>query len=138
MNIGFIGLGVMGRPMALHLCKAGYSVGVFARRPGAAATLVTSGATLSATPAELASTSDVVVTMVTATADVEEVLLGKHGVLTGARQGSVVIDMSTIEPQATRRIAAALQQRHVRMLDAPVTGGPARGRGSHAHHHGRW
>ena len=125
MNIGFIGLGVMGRPMALHLCEAGYSVGVYARRRGAADPLVAAGATVSATPAELASTSDVVVTMVTATVDVEEVLLGNDGVLSGARPGSVVIDMSTIAPQATRSIAAALEQRHVRMLDAPVTGGPA-------------
>ena len=125
MNIGFIGLGAMGRPMALHLCRAGYDVSVYARRPGVAAPLVAAGATLFATPAELASASDVVVTMVMATVDVEEVLLGDHGVLIGARQGSVVIDMSTIAPQATRRIATALQQRHVRMLDAPVTGGPA-------------
>ena len=125
MKIGFIGLGAMGRPMALHLCAAGYSVGVYARRAGAADPLVAAGATLSATPADLGSTSDVIVTMVTATADVEEVLLGDHGVLTGARPGSVVIDMSTIAPQATRSIAAALQQGGVRMLDAPVTGGPA-------------
>ena len=125
MNIGFIGLGAMGRPMALHLCRAGYDVSVYARRPGVAAPLVAAGATLFATPAELASASDVVVTMVMATVDVEEVLLGDHGVLIGARQGSVVIDMSTIAPQATRRIATALQQRHVRMLDAPVTGGSA-------------
>ena len=75
MNIGFIGLGVMGRPMALHLIKAGNSVSVYARRPAAAAPLAAAGATLCSTPAELASRSNVVVTMVTATADVEEVLL---------------------------------------------------------------
>ena len=125
MNIGFIGLGVMGRPMALHLLKAGDGVSVYARRPAAAAPLVAAGATLCATPAELASRSNIVITVVTATADVEEVLLGEHGVLTGARRGTIVIDMSTIAPQATRRIAAALQERQVRMLDAPVTGGPA-------------
>ena len=130
MDIGFIGLGVMGRPMALHLCNAGYSVGVYARRREAADALVAAGARLSATPAELASTSDVVITMVTATADVEEVLLGSDGVLSGARQGSVVIDMSTIAPQGTRNIAAALAERHVRMLDAPVTGGPAGAEGA--------
>lgn len=125
MNIGFIGLGVMGRPMALHLVKAGYSLCVYARRPEAAAPLVEAGAVSCATPAELASRSDVVITMVTATSDVEQVLLGKDGVLGGARPGTIVIDMSTIAPQATRRIAAVLAERQVRMLDAPVTGGPA-------------
>ncbi|HEY5618311.1 MAG TPA: NAD(P)-dependent oxidoreductase [Vicinamibacterales bacterium] len=125
MNIGFIGLGVMGRPMALHLLEAGYRLGVYARRPDSAAPLVTAGASFSSTPAELASQSDVVITMVTATADVEEVLLGNNGVLTGAKPGSTVIDMSTIAPQATERMAAALAAKQVRMLDAPVTGGPA-------------
>jgi 2-hydroxy-3-oxopropionate reductase len=125
MNIGFIGLGVMGRPMAAHLLEAGHSVSVYARRADAAASLVAAGATRCATPADLASRSNVVITMVTATSDVEEVLLGDHGVSSGARPGTVVIDMSTIAPQATRRIAAALGERQVRMLDAPVTGGPA-------------
>ncbi len=125
MNIGFIGLGVMGRPMALHLLEAGYPVSVYARRADAAAPLVAAGATRCAPPADLASRSNVVITMVTATSDVEEVLLGDHGVSSGARPGTVVIDMSTIAPQATRRIAAALGERQVRMLDAPVTGGPA-------------
>jgi len=111
--------------MALHLLEAGYRLGVYARRPDSAAPLVTAGASFSSTPAELASQSDVVITMVTATADVEEVLLGNNGVLTGAKPGSTVIDMSTIAPQATERMAAALAAKQVRMLDAPVTGGPA-------------
>ena len=125
MNIGFIGLGVMGRPMALHLLEAGYTLGVYARRQDAAAPLIAAGAFLSSTPAELASRSDVVITMVTATSDVEEVLLGENGVLAGARPGATVIDMSTIAPRPTQRIAAALGAKQVRMLDAPVTGGPA-------------
>jgi 2-hydroxy-3-oxopropionate reductase len=125
MRIGFIGLGVMGRPMALHLLRAGYPVRVYARRPEAAAPLVEAGASRAATPAELASQSAVVITMVTATTDVEQVLLGEHGVLSGAKPGTIVIDMSTIAPQATRRIAERLAERQVRMLDAPVTGGPA-------------
>ena len=125
MNVGFIGLGVMGRPMALHLVRAGYSVRVYARRPEATAPLVEAGAARSATAAELASQSDVVITMVTATSDVEEVLLGSDGVLDGAKPGTLVIDMSTIAPQATRRMAERLAARQVRMLDAPVTGGPA-------------
>ena len=124
MQIGFIGLGVMGRPMALHLLKAGHSLAVYARRPEAAASLAAAGATLAASPSELAARSDVVMTNVTATADVEEVLLGANGVVHGARPGTVVIDFSTISPQATRRIAAALAERQIDMLDAPVSGGP--------------
>jgi 2-hydroxy-3-oxopropionate reductase len=125
VNIGFIGLGVMGRPMAMHLVRAGYRVCVYARRPEAAAPLVTAGASAAATPAELVAQSDVVITMVTATKDVEEVLLGPGGVVTGGRPGTIAIDMSTIAPQATRRIAERLAERGMRMLDAPVTGGPA-------------
>jgi 2-hydroxy-3-oxopropionate reductase len=125
MRIGFIGLGVMGRPMALHLIRAGYALGVYARRPDAAAPLLAAGASRSETAAALASQSDVIITMVTATSDVEEVLLGVNGVVAGAKPGSTVIDMSTIAPQATVRIAAALAARQVRMLDAPVTGGPS-------------
>jgi 2-hydroxy-3-oxopropionate reductase len=125
MHIGFIGLSVMGRPMALHLVRAGHQVCVYARRPEAAAPLLEAGASRAESPAELASRSDVVITMVTATTDVEEVLLGPDGVLAGARPGAIAIDMSTIAPQATRRMAARLAERQVRMLDAPVTGGPA-------------
>ena len=125
MQIGFIGLGMMGRPMALHLVRAGHTVRVYARRTEGAAPLIAAGAVRCATSAELAAASDLVITMVTATADVEQVLLGETGVLAGARPGTIVIDMSTLAPQATRRIAAALAERRVRMLDAPVTGGPA-------------
>jgi len=125
MKIGFVGLGVMGRPMALHLLEAGYALRVYARRPNQAAPLIEAGASFSTTLADLASQSDVVITMVTATSDVEEVLLGPDGVLAGAKPGLTAIDMSTIAPQATMRIAAALAARQVRMLDAPVTGGPA-------------
>ena len=125
MRIGFVGLGVMGRPMALHLLEAGFALRVYARRPDQAAPLLEAGASFSTTLADLASQSDVVITMVTATSDVEEVLLGPGGVLAGARPGLTAIDMSTIAPQATVRIAAALAAKQVRMLDAPVTGGPA-------------
>ena len=124
MHIGFIGLGVMGRPMALHLLKAGHSLAVFARRPEAAASVTAAGATLASSPSELAARSDVVMTNVTTTADVEEVLLGANGVIHGARPGTIVIDFSTISPQATRRIATALADRNIAMLDAPVSGGP--------------
>jgi 2-hydroxy-3-oxopropionate reductase len=125
MDIGIIGLGVMGRPMASHLMKRGHRLNVHARRPEAAADVVAGGAVMYDTPAELAAHSEVVITMVTATGDVEEVLIGDRGVVEGARAGSVAIDMSTISPDATRQIASTLERRGIHMLDAPVTGGPA-------------
>jgi len=125
MRVGFIGLGVMGRRMARHVLDGGHELGVWARRAAATDPLVASGATARDTPAALAAQSDVVVTMVTGTRDVEQVLLGENGVIHGARPGTVVVDMSTISAAATRRMAAALADRDVQMLDAPVTGGPA-------------
>lgn len=125
MDIGLIGVGVMGRPMASHLMNKGHQLHVYARRPDAAPELVAGGASVHASPAQLASHSEVVITMVTTSSDVEEVLIGDRGVIRGARGGTVAIDMSTISPQATRRIASALQRRDIHMLDAPVTGGPA-------------
>jgi 3-hydroxyisobutyrate dehydrogenase len=85
--------------------------------------LAAAGAQVAANPAELAAASDIVITCVSDTPDVEQVILGEHGVIHGAHRGSLVIDMSTISPQATRRIAAALAERGVDMLDAPVSGG---------------
>jgi len=111
--------------MARHVLEGGHELGVWARRAAATDPLVASGATAHQTPAALAARSDVVVTMVTGTRDVEEVLLGENGVIHGARPGTVVVDMSTISAAATRRMAAALADRDVQMLDAPVTGGPA-------------
>lgn len=124
MRVGFIGLGVMGRPMALNLLRARHEVTVWARRPESAEPLVERGATAAASPAELAARCDVVFTMLTSTADVEHVLLGDDGVASGAAAGLVVIDTSTIDPSATRTIAAALAERGIEMLDAPVSGGP--------------
>ena len=125
MTVGLIGLGAMGRPMALRLLAAGHQLAVYARRPEAAAALVAAGATVHPTPAAVAGSCEVVITMVTGTADVEEVLLGPQGVAQGASQGSVAIDMSTVSPLGTRRVAAALAAQGVHMLDAPVTGGVA-------------
>ena len=124
MRVGCIGLGVMGRPMALNLLRAGHAVTVHARRAAAMEPLVEHGATPAATPAALAAGCEAVITMVTGTADVEAVLLGAEGVVQGARRGTVVIDMSTIDPGATRTMAAALAGRGIDMLDAPVSGGP--------------
>ena len=124
MRVGFIGLGAMGRPMALNLLRGRHEVTVYARRAASAAPLVERGAASAETPAALAAGCDVVFTMVTGTSDVEDVLLGDEGVAHGARRGAVAIDNSTIDPQATRRIAATLGERGIDMLDAPVSGGP--------------
>ena len=124
MRLGFIGLGTMGRPMAHHLMAGGHSMAFFARRPETAQSLTSVGAAACATPAAVAERSDVVFTMVTGTADVEQVVLGDNGIIRGAHSGSLVIDMSTIDPTATRSMATALAARGIDMLDAPVSGGP--------------
>ncbi|MDT3736466.1 MAG: NAD(P)-dependent oxidoreductase [Denitratisoma sp.] len=123
MKVGFIGLGVMGRPMALHLVRAGHELSVYARRAEAAQPLVDAGARRLATPAEVAAASEVVFTMVTTGADVEQVALGEAGILHGAKPGTVVVDMGTIPPGTARRIAAQLAARGIDTIDAPVSGG---------------
>lgn len=122
-NIGFIGLGIMGRPMARNLMKAGFQVVAHSRTVSKVDDLVAAGATPATSPADAAARCEVVITMVPDTPDVQSVLLGADGVIAGARPGLVVIDMSTISPAATREMAAALLQRGVTMLDAPVSGG---------------
>ena len=123
MKVGFIGLGVMGAPMAGHLLRAGHALAVWARRADSAAPLVAAGATQCPTPAELGRRSQVVFTMVTAGSDVEGVILGPDGLAAGLAPGSVVVDCSTIAPDAARRLAAHLAGRGVAFLDAPVSGG---------------
>ncbi|MBT5874209.1 MAG: NAD-binding protein [Candidatus Latescibacteria bacterium] len=122
-RIGFIGLGIMGKPMCRNLMKAGFSCTINTRTASKADELVAEGATWAGTPKEVASQSDVIVTIVTDTPDVERVLLGDGGVIEGASAGSVVIDMSTISPSTTRDMSAALEAKGVDMLDAPVSGG---------------
>lgn len=122
-RIGFIGLGIMGRPMAGHLRKAGYEVTVWNRTRSKAADLVKAGARWAESPAEVASRSDITITMVADTPDVLQVILGPDGVLQGVHPGAIVVDMSTISPAATREIARALTGRGAEMLDAPVSGG---------------
>jgi 2-hydroxy-3-oxopropionate reductase len=123
MNIGFIGLGAMGRPMALHLLKAGHALSIYTRRAEAAQPLVEAGAVRRPTPAEVAAHSEIVFTMVTSSEDVAEVALGEHGLIHGAKPGSVLVDMSTIAPGMARHVAARLAERGIEMLDAPVSGG---------------
>ena len=124
-KVGIIGLGAMGAPMARRLLLAGHAVTVFARRAEAMAPLISAGAAGAATPAEVASRSDVTITMVIDAHAVEEVVLGPRGIVEGAAPGSVVVDHSTIDPDAARRIAASLKARRIDMLDAPVSGGAA-------------
>ncbi|HEY8449229.1 MAG TPA: NAD(P)-dependent oxidoreductase, partial [Bacillota bacterium] len=122
-RIGFIGLGLMGQGMARNLLKAGYPLTVWNRTASKQEPLVAAGAQAAANPREVAERSDVVITIVSDTPDVEQVILGEGGVIEGARPGLVVIDMSTISPAATRAIAARLAARGADMLDAPVSGG---------------
>lgn len=120
MKVGFIGLGVMGRPMALHLQRAGHELHVWARRPTSVAGLP---ATLHATPAELGRACAVVFTVITSSADVEAVALGADGLIAGMAPGAVLVDCSTIAPDVARRIADELGRKGIAMLDAPVSGG---------------
>ncbi len=130
-RIGFIGLGIMGAGMAANVLRAGFPLTVWNRTRPKTEPLVAAGASVAATPAELAATSDIIITCISDTPDVEAVILGQQGVIHGVGPGSLVIDMSTISPAATRQIASALAKRNVAMLDAPVSGGSegaARGR----------
>lgn len=126
-RIGFLGLGIMGSRMAANIRKAGYELTVWTHTPGKADKWAAEhGAEPAQTPAEVASRSDVIVSMVVDGAQVSSVLLGEGGVVEAARDGLLCVDMSTIAPQNTRRIGATLAQRGVAMLDAPVTGSSPR------------
>lgn len=122
-TVGFVGLGVMGRPMAKHLLAKGYALAVHNRSRASVDALVAAGATAADTPADVARRSTIVITMVPDTPDVEAVITGPGGVLEGLQPGSVVIDMSSISPVVTRRLAAAVAAGGGTMLDAPVSGG---------------
>jgi 3-hydroxyisobutyrate dehydrogenase len=113
----------MGRPMAKNLLKAGFEVTAYNRSPGPREELAEAGADVVTTPREAAAAAEAVITNVTDSPDVEAVILGPDGIIEGAAPGTIVIDMSTISPAVTRRIGAALAERGVRMLDAPVSGG---------------
>lgn len=123
MKIGFIGLGIMGEPMALNLLKAGFPLTVYNRTASRMTRLVEAGAAAAGSPREVAEASDIVITIVTDSPDVEEVVLGREGILSGLRPGSTVIDMSTISPATTRRLAGEIEKAGSEMLDAPVSGG---------------
>ena len=123
MDVGFVGLGTMGGAMAANVARAGFAVTAWNRTSGRAAELADLGVRLASSPAEVAGASELVVTVVSDTPDVEAVLFGEAGVASGAGPGTLVVDMSTIAPSATRDFAARLAARGVAMLDAPVSGG---------------
>ncbi len=122
-RIGFIGLGIMGSGMARNLLQAGHPLCVWNRTAARMDALAAAGAEPAASPAAVAAWADIVFICVSDTPDVEAVVLGEHGVIHGARRGSLVIDTSTISPQAARAIAARLAEKGVHLLDAPVSGG---------------
>ena len=122
-QIGFVGLGIMGKPMARNLMQAGYALTVYDIVGEPVEELATEGATPAASSAEVAATTDKIITMLPDSADSERAILGPNGVLEGAKPGSIVIDMSSISPIVSQKIAAECARQGVAMLDAPVSGG---------------
>lgn len=123
MKIGFIGLGIMGKPMSKNILKAGYEVIIYSRTQSTIDELVAAGAIAARSPKEVAQESDVIITMLPNSPQVKEVILGENGVIEGAKEGTVVIDMSSIAPLVSREISQVLEERGIEMLDAPVSGG---------------
>ena len=122
-KIGFIGLGIMGRGMTHNLLKAGFDVTVWNRTTSRMEEFVQAGATAGENPADVAARSDIIITCVSDTPDVEAVILGENGVIESIQSGALLIDCSTISPQTTRDIAAKLNEKGASMLDAPISGG---------------
>jgi len=122
-KIGFIGLGLMGRPMGMNLIKAGHSLTVWNRTASRADELVAAGATLAKSPQDVAAAADFLISMVSDPPALEEILWGPSGAMQALKRGSIYVDCSTISPTLARKIAAACAERGVRFLDAPVTGG---------------
>lgn len=123
MKIGFIGLGIMGKPMSKNLIKAGHTLVVLDRNGSAVEELVALGATKAATPAEVASQVELIITMLPNSPQVKEVVLGAGGVIEGGKPGLIVADMSSIAPLVSREVEAELAKKGIEMLDAPVSGG---------------
>ena len=127
LRAGFLGLGTMGAPMAANLLKAGFKVQVWNRTPAKAQPFAALGAKIGKSPAHVAAESDVIITMVSKPQDVEAVVLGESGVAEGIKKGSVLVDMSTVSPATSRKLAGEMAARQAEFLDAPVVGskGPA-------------
>jgi len=122
-KVGFIGLGIMGKPMAKNLLKAGFELTVYNRSKPPMEELIKLGAKGANSPKELAEVSEVVITMVRESSDVEQVMLGKDGVIEGIKEGSIAIDMGTTSLEVTKRLAEKFKSKGVKFLDAPVSGG---------------
>ncbi|MDP2790606.1 MAG: NAD(P)-binding domain-containing protein, partial [Rectinemataceae bacterium] len=123
MKIGFIGLGIMGKPMAKNLLKAGYELTVFDRVAGPVQEVVAAGAKAASSGREVAERSDIIITMLPNSPHVKAAVLGEGGVLEGMKAGKILIDMSSIAPLAAQEVAAKLAEKGLDMLDAPVSGG---------------
>ena len=121
--IGFIGVGTMGKPMALNLIKAGFPLIAYDINPKPLEELKEKGATVGHSIKEVASQSNIVITMLPKSEDVEKVTLGESGVIEGAKSNSMIVDMSTIDPSVSRKVAQVFSSRNIKMLDAPVSGG---------------
>jgi 2-hydroxy-3-oxopropionate reductase len=122
-TVGFIGLGIMGKPMAKNLIEAGYDLAVYNRTREKAEELASEGATVAGSPKEVAERSDVIITMLPDSPQVEEVLTGEEGVLEGVSEGALIVDMSTISPVVTEELSEKAREKGASMLDAPVSGG---------------
>ena len=122
-KVGFIGLGIMGKPMSRNLIKAGYQIVIYDIDKAPVEELEQAGAEVGASPMDVASKTHVIITMLPNSPHVKAVVLGKDGVIEGAQKGSIVVDMSSITPIVSREISEVLAQRGIRMLDAPVSGG---------------
>ena len=122
-KVGFIGLGIMGKPMAKNLMEAGYELVLYNRTLEKAEELAEDGAEVAVNPREVAENSDIIVTMLPDSPDVRNVVVGEDGVLEGIKDGSLLVDMSTISPVVTEELAAKVKERGASMLDAPVSGG---------------
>jgi 2-hydroxy-3-oxopropionate reductase len=122
-KIGFIGLGIMGKPMARNLLKAGYAIVAYDLNPGPLGEIAAAGARAGSSPADVAAGSDLVITMLPNSPEVKEAVLGPKGLIEGARPGLILVDMSSIAPRTSQEISARLEEKGVTMLDAPVSGG---------------
>ncbi|HEY3424039.1 MAG TPA: 2-hydroxy-3-oxopropionate reductase [Negativicutes bacterium] len=123
MKIGFIGLGIMGKPMSKNLLKAGYDLIVLDKNQSAVDEIVALGAQAAINPKAVAKQTDIIITMLPNSPHVKEVVLGENGIIEGAKKGAVVVDMSSIAPLVSRELAQKLTEKDIEMLDAPVSGG---------------
>src|SRR3712207_4174252 len=124
-KVGFVGLGIMGKPMARNLMEAGYELTVHNRSRGPVDELASDGASAGGSPREVAQNSDVIITMLPDSPQVRVVVTGENGVLEGIKEGSLIVDMSSISPVVTEELAEAVKEKGASMLDAPVSGGDA-------------